>query len=182
MDIQHHIEALLFVSSKPLSVKKLAHILDRKKVDIQNALEKLTIVYKERNGGVQILVNGDQVQMVTAPTVADTVASFLKDESTGELTRPSLETLSIIAYRGPITKPEIEQIRGVNCSLILRNLMMRGLIEATEDKRLMQTIYRVSMEFLRHLGVNRVEELKEYDRLNNDSILEAVTEQTQENV
>jgi len=73
--------------------------------------------------------------MTTAKESSEIVEKFLKEELTGEMTRPQLETLTIIAYRGPMTKMEIEQIRGVNCSLILRNLLMRGLVEAKLDKK-----------------------------------------------
>lgn len=160
------IEAILFASSKPLAAAKLAQLTGAKKPQVEEALAEIAAAHAERAGGIRVLVNGDEAQMVTSPAAAETVAAFLKDETTGELTRPSLETLTIIAYRGPVTKPEIEQIRGVNCSLILRNLMMRGLVEATDDKRLLQTTYRISMEFLRHLGLNAVTDLPEYVRLN----------------
>ncbi len=99
------------------------------------------------------------------PDHAELVASFLKDETSGELTRPALETLSIIAYRQPITKPELEQIRGVNCSLILRNLLLRGLIEDKEDSKRMQTVYRVTMDFVRLLGLSSMDQLPDYQSL-----------------
>jgi segregation and condensation protein B len=114
---------------------------------------------------VRILHNGSEVQMSTSPDNARLVQDFLKDETTGELTKPSLETLTIIAYRGPVTKAELEQIRGVNCSLIIRNLLMRGLVEAQGEPYDPQTTFRVTMDFLRFLGVAGVEELPEYDKL-----------------
>ena len=77
----------------------------------------------------------------------------------GELSRPSLEALTILAYRGPLTRPELEQIRGVHSSLILRNLLLRGLIEEKEDARLGQPLYSVTLDFLRHIGLASVEEL-----------------------
>lgn len=158
-------EALLFVSSKPLSLTKLAQLLDVKKAEVAEAVEALAAQYANRKGGVVLVQNGEQVQLVSSPETAETISTFLKDETTGELTRPSLETLTIIAYRGPVTKPEIEQIRGVNCSLILRNLLMRGLVEVAEDKKLMQPTYRVSMDFLKYLGVGSVGELPDYKKL-----------------
>lgn len=172
------IEALLFASSKPLAAAKLAQLTEAKKGQVTEALAEVAVAHAERAGGLRVLVNGDEAQMVTAPAAADVVAAFLKDETTGELTRPSLETLTIIAYRGPVTKPEIEQIRGVNCSLILRNLLMRGLVEATEDKRLLQTTYRISMEFLRHLGLDDIKNLPDYARLNAHPNLSAASSQT----
>ena len=86
----------------------------------------------------------------------------------GELTRPSIETLTIIAYRGPITKPEIEQIRGVNCSLILRNLLMRGLVEESESVERLQPVYAISADFLRHLGLHAISDLPDYATLHGD--------------
>ena len=88
--------------------------------------------------------------------------------SLDELTRPSLETLTIIAYRGPITKPEIEQIRGINCSLILRNLALRGLIEEADDAARLQPVYTVSVKFLRHLGIHAASELPQYEDLHGN--------------
>ena len=74
-----------------------------------------------------------------------------------------METLSIIAYRGPIKRDELEQIRGVNCSIILRHLLIKGLIvEENKDKE----IYNVSLDFIRHLGVKDLNELPDYERLN----------------
>ena len=157
--LERHVESILFVAGRPLSLAKLAEVVDAKKADVAAAVDALAADYAKREAGIRVLRTGESVQLMTAPEVANMVAAFVKDETTGELTRPALETLTIIAYRGPVTKPEIEQIRGINCSLILRNLLMRGLVEATEDKRLMQTTYRVSMEFLRHLGVGSTQEL-----------------------
>ena len=94
------------------------------------------------------------------------------------MTQPSLETLTIIAYRGPITKPEIEQIRGVNCSLILRNLLIRGLIEEKEDKQRLQNTYTISFDFLRHLGADRVEELPQYSDLHTDEVVGQLIQET----
>ncbi len=169
------IEALLFASSKPLTLAKLAQFTDAKKTQVEKTLAELAVAHAERAGGIRLLVNGDEAQMVTAPEAAAVISAFLKEETTGELTRPSLETLTIIAYRGPVTKPEIEQIRGVNCSLILRNLLMRGLVEAAEDTRLLQTTYRISMEFLRHLGIADARTLPDYERLNAHPHLAAVS-------
>lgn len=163
--LERILESILFVAGRPLSIAKLAEVTDAKKTDVTQAIATLAEAYDKRGSGLRILQTGDAVQLMTAPESAKTVSEFVKDETTGELTRPALETLTIIAYRGPVTKPEIEQIRGINCSLILRNLLMRGLVEASEDKRLMQTTYRVSMEFLRHLGVSSTRDLPDFQKL-----------------
>ncbi len=159
------IESILFVAARPLSLKKLAEVCGATKEEVSAAVQEIIAAYNTEARGVRILHNGDDVQMATAPEVSKMVQDFLKDETTGELTKPSLETLTIIAYRGPITKPELEQIRGVNCSLILRNLMMRGLVEAQGEPGKPETRYRVTMDFLRFLGVSSVEELPDFEKL-----------------
>lgn len=110
--------------------------------------------------------------MTTAPEHAELVASFVEEDLHGELTRPQLEALTVIAYRGPITKSELEQVRGVHCGLILRNLMMRGLIQTEEDPAKLQMVYTVTMDFLRTLGVASVAELPEYEALHKEETID----------
>lgn len=173
------IESILFVAARPLSFKKLAEICGVSKDEIAKAVVEMCAVYNVAGRGVRILHHGEDVQMSSSPESSATVQDFLKDETTGELTKPSLETLTIVAYRGPIAKPELEQIRGVNCSLILRNLMMRGLVEATGEPGRPETRYRVSMDFLRFLGVASVEELPDYDKLRSHENILRVLEMGQ---
>lgn len=171
MSTQSTVESLLFVSVKPLSVKKIAEIADLEVRETEAALEALLLKYGEAGNGVVLVKSSREYQLMTAPESAPVVQKYLKDEMSGELTRPSLEALTIIAYRGPVTKAEVEQIRGVNCTLILRNLLVRGLIEAEEDKKLLQTRYRVTLDFLRFVGVGRVEDLPDYQALAADKTL-----------
>ncbi len=163
--LRSKIESLLFIAARPLTVKRLMEICDTTKEKVTAAIEEIAAAYNDGNHGVRVLRNGGEVQMSTSPDNAKLIQDFLKDETTGELTKPSLETLTIIAYRGPITKAELEQIRGVNCSLILRNLLMRGLVEAQGEPHESQTTFHVTMDFIRFLGVANLEELPEYDTL-----------------
>ncbi len=156
------LESVLFVSSSPLTLVKIAKILKLKKPQVRELVKELSLKWNTKDSGVHLIENNETVQLMSAPENAEVVAQFVKDETTGELTRPALETLSIIAYRQPVTKPELEQIRGVNCSLILRNLLMRGLITEEEDAARLQTVYATSMDFVRLLGVSSVEDLPEY--------------------
>lgn len=165
--LEHQIESLLFIAGKPLSVRKLADMLHAKPSEITSAADTLLERYKE-DKGIHIMRVDDNYQMATSPAQADLIETFIKSEQTGELTKPSLETLTIIAYRGPITKAELEQIRGVNCSLILRNLLIRGLIEAGFDRKLKITVYQVTLQFLEFLGVSTTRDLPEYEKLHND--------------
>lgn len=166
------IESLLFVASKPMSTRKIADLLGVDDDVVRTEIESLKQRYNTEDRGIQIAQHGSSVQMVTSPFNAKVVADFLKDERSGELTRPSLETLTIIAYRGPLPKSEIDLIRGVNCSLILRNLLIRGLISSREDKERMVTLYEISFDFLRHLGIRDVHELPNFLELNKDEHLD----------
>ena len=176
MSVTSEIESLLFVSSRPLSVKRLAEITGHSKDEIKKALEALVADYGARQeSGFIVMRNGDEVQLATSPDNAEMVKTFLKDETFGELTRPALETLTIIGYRGPLTKAELEQVRGVNCSLILRNLLIRGLVETEggkADDPTAPAFYRVTFDFLRYLGLRQADELPEYENLRNDENLQ----------
>ncbi len=173
--LKSKIESILFVTNRPLTTKKLAEICGvNKKDEVVKAVEELAEDYASRDSGIRLLRHGDSVQMATSGETADLVREYLKDETTGELTKPSLETLTIVAYRGPLTKSELEQLRGVNCSLILRNLMMRGLVECEGEHGQPLTKYQVTMDFLRFLGVSSVEDLPDYSRLRSNENVERV--------
>lgn len=176
MNTKSLLESLLFISGRPMSIGKLAEILKADKNELAQPLEELMQEYNTQDKGVQIIKAGQSYQMVTSPQNSRLIKEYIKSEQTGELTKPSLETLTIIAYRGPITKAELEQIRGVNCSLILRNLMIKGLVEAEEDKEKMATVYNITHDFLRFLGLNRVEELQDFVKLNSDENLRKLLE------
>lgn len=179
--IHSKIESLLLVSSKPIGIKKLAALLDVAESDARAAVHDLKRQYEERVSGFRLLVNDTEVHLVTAPDSANVVQRFIRDETTGELTRPSLETLAIIAYRGPVTKAEIELIRGVNCSLILRNLMIRGLVFERQEKNDLVPVYRMTFDVLKFLGLTDVSELPDYAKLNQnksiDELLNKVAEE-----
>ncbi|MGI5827033.1 MAG: SMC-Scp complex subunit ScpB [Patescibacteria group bacterium] len=177
MKLESILESLLFISNQPLSLKELAKAADVSVGDVKDALTKIGAEYQESGRGFILAHNNDKYQLTTAPENAEIVSRFLKDETSGELTPASLEALTIIAYRGPVTKTELEMIRGINCSLILRNLLIRGLIEETEDKILGETVYSVSLDFLKYLGVANLNELPDYEKLHaRQPLTSAVTE------
>lgn len=172
MSVKNKIESLLFISHKPLSLKELVNFMGVTQEEVVQALSELEQEYSEKGGGIQMLKLEDKYQLSTSADSTDVVSKFIKAEITGELTKPSLEALTIIAYRGPISKAELELIRGVNCSMILRNLLMRGLIEAQEDKKKCITYYSITFDFLKHLGLGRVEDLPDFEKLNRNNNLE----------
>jgi len=170
--IKSKIESLLFISAKPLSIKQLANLLKVDAKKAQTTCDKLLLDYKNSSSGIQIIKNKDKYQMVSSQVNAKLIQEFIKDETTSELSRPSLETLTIIAYRGPISKIDLDRIRGINCSLILRNLLLRGLIEAKNDKKKNETYYTVTFDFIRFLGINNITDLPDYIKLHQDDTLD----------
>lgn len=179
MSIQSTIESILFVSIRPLSIKKLARFLEIQQEEVFKTLQSIQKIYEQNNHGIRLIQNNNEWQMVTLKENAPQIKKFLQLEAIGELTRPSLETLTVIAYRGPVTKSEIELIRGVNCSLILRNLMIRGLVEEEYDNQEKEK-YRVTMDFMRFLGITKIQELPQYEELNQKQSLEKLLQETKE--
>ncbi|MFH0928467.1 MAG: SMC-Scp complex subunit ScpB [bacterium] len=171
MTIPAQIEALLLVTNRPLSALDLAKQIGLSEPEIQAALAELENKLKEEGRGFQLMIHDGKFSFATVPEAAELIKSFLKSDETGELTRPAQETLTIIAYRGPVTKPEIEQVRGVNCGLILRNLLLRGLIEERPDDR-GEMVYLVTPDFLGFLGITSLEQLPDYQALRHHPDLE----------
>jgi len=153
------LESLLFVADEPVAVSQLAKVLEVEVKSIEEALERLRAEYSQR--GVRIQRKGERVQMVTAPEAAPHIERFLGLQLSGKLSTAALETLAIIAYQQPITRAQIEAVRGVNCDGVLRTLTSKGLIE--EIGRLEQAgrpiLYGTTFEFLQYFGLQDLAEL-----------------------
>lgn len=163
--MKSQLESVLFIASKPLSRKELSKALAVELSVLEEAITALKEQYNDPASGIHIVDTGTDVQMVTNPANAEIVEDFTKQELMGELTRAQLETLTVVAYQGPITRPEIEAIRGVNCSIILRNLAVRGLVEEEDGVDKLMTAYRISATALRQLGIVSSAELPDYETL-----------------
>ncbi|OGY53220.1 MAG: hypothetical protein A2912_00360 [Candidatus Buchananbacteria bacterium RIFCSPLOWO2_01_FULL_40_23b] len=155
------IEALLFWKSEPLDTQELAKILEKTEGEISDALRGL----EERllQTGLRLVRNGTMVMLGTAPEMGGLIEALQKEELQKDLGKAALETLTIILYRAPVSKGELDYIRGVNSSFILRALLVRGLIERSinqNDKR--SFVYRPTFDLLSHLGLSRIEDLPEY--------------------
>ena len=166
MDIEEAkaiIESILFVADEPVTVAHLADALDVKRPLIKEAAESLADDYSAR--GLRVQYHEGHVQMVTAPELAPYVERFLGLQYSGKLSAPALETLAIIAYRQPITRPQIEEIRGVNCQGVLRNLIARGLIEPVDRLETVgrPVVYATTFEFLQYFGLENLAELPQLE-------------------
>ena len=172
MSLKSKIESILFISIRPLSSAKIAELVGGEKEEVKKELDNLFAEYNQKDKGISLQKIGSNYQMVSNAENSKIISEFLKEEVTGELTPASLETLTVVAYRGPITRTELEMIRGVNCSIILRNLMIRGLIEEIDDKKNMVQKYQITFDFLKHLGISEPVQLPDYDNLNSNEALE----------
>jgi segregation and condensation protein B len=166
------LEAVLFYVAEPVEVAFLAKTLEVGKKEVEDALEALAVDFSER--GLRIVRHEETVALVTAPELSDTIEKLIKEERERDLGRAGIETLAIIAYKGPVSKKEIEYIRGVNSQYALRNLLLRGLVEKKEgtgDARVV--LYSITGEALQHLGLQSLSELPEYEESKRDLSLAA---------
>lgn len=158
------VESLLFVADSPVSVARLAEALEATPGQVEQALGELEAAYAER--GLRLQRAGSRVQLVTAPEAAPVVERFLGLEARTHLSRAALETLAIIAYRQPVSRPEIEAIRGVNSDSALRTLLSTGLIEEVGRAPTVgrPILYGTTFDFLQYFGLRSLEELPSLDQ------------------
>lgn len=165
------IQGLLFANGGSIKVAKLADIFGVKVDEIKDNIMQLMNEMNIDDSGIHLIENNGEVEMVTNPALSDLIVEEEKREVQSELTKPQLETLTVIAYKGPISRAELEYIRGVNCQVVLRNLGMRGLIDDYFDDNILQTRYNVNVNFLKILGLHKVEDLPRYEEFSSDEHL-----------
>jgi segregation and condensation protein B len=157
--MQRALEALLFAADRPVPIPELQKVLVARKKDVEEALTALGQSLGER--GVRLQRNGEDVQMVTAPDVAIYVERFFGIGGTQKLSQAAIETLAVIAYHQPVTRAQIEAIRGVSADYAVNVLQARGLI--METGRLATAgrpaLFGTTMEFLQYLGISSLDEL-----------------------
>lgn len=163
------LESILFVHGEPISLEKLSKAIDSPKDKVESALAELKKTLD--SSGLVLLEKDGEYQLGSKPEYAKYIQEFLKTEFSEEMSPAALEVATIIAYRGPITRVEIEYLRGVNSSFTLRNLLIRGLVERFENpKDARSYLYRISFDFLKHLGLKRLEDLPQYKEFKNQSL------------
>ncbi|MDB5254466.1 MAG: scpB [Parcubacteria group bacterium] len=161
MTLEQHIEAILLFKNEPVEVSALSKSLNVSTEEIKAAIASLQNFYSDR--GIVIVFDGEKACFGTNPLASELIEKMQKEEFSRELGRAGLETLSIVLYRGPISRKEIDNIRGVNSGFILRNLLIRGLVEKTESEAGVRSFsYKPTLELLRYLGLQKIEDLPEY--------------------
>ncbi len=161
MNLEAKIEAILFYKAEMVTVSQLAKWLAVSTSEIEISLTQLATNLAER--GVRLIHQKEKVMLGTASEASSLIEQLTKEELSRDLGRAALETLTLIAYEGPLSRAEIDYVRGVNSSFILRHLLVRGLVEREIDKKdSRRFIYHPTLELLRHLGLEKVEDLPEY--------------------
>ncbi len=167
METEKVLEALLFVSGEPLSMKDLARLSETNAKEVVAALHSLEERLQER--GICLLRHEDTVSLGTAPAATKATERLVKERLESDLSRFSLETLAIILWKGRVSRASIDYIRGVNSTFSLRTLLIRGLIQREQDSRDARVyLYSPTMDLLRHLGVSSLKDLPEFESMQNE--------------
>lgn len=170
MTTSARIEAILFWKGEPLSKATLRTILSLSEKEIEVGLATLEKDLESR--GLQLIRKEDEVALATHKEMSGIIEALIKEEIHRDLGKAGLETLALILYRGPISRSDIDYIRGVNSQFILRNLLVRGLVEkVTDEKDQRRFLYKPTFDLLTHLGIKSIEELPEWNTVRESLIL-----------
>ncbi len=159
LDLNVRIEALLFVSPELISIPQIANALNSTVREVEKSLEELNTLLVNR--GIRLQRVSRSVQLITAPEISADVQRFLDLEETSRLSRAALEVLAIVAYQEPVTRPQIDAVRGVNSDSVLRTLLRHGLVDEVgrTDGPGRPFIYATTSDFLNHFGLTSILEL-----------------------
>jgi segregation and condensation protein B len=170
------VESLLFVADGPVPVSQLAEAAECEPRDIETTLQSLAEEYATR--GLRLQRKGNRVQLVSVPQAAPYIERFLGLSLSGRLSAAAIESLAIIAYKQPVTRPEIEAIRGVNSDGVLRTLMSKGLIEEVGRLETVghPVLFATTFEFLQYFGLDSLDALPPLEIEEGDHAIEKKTE------
>lgn len=177
MSLESQIESVLFKRNGPVSLEQLCEIMEVKKEEVLTSLDKLRDGLQGR--GITLLEYNEEYSFVTAKENSGLIEKMLKEEVDRNLGKAGLETLSIILYKGPLSRREVDYIRGVNSTFILRSLMIRGLVERQNSRqhgsRQGGPLYQGTSELLSFLGISKIDELPNFIQVRTE--IESITEQ-----
>ena len=171
-EIESALESILFVYGDAISEEKIVQVLECDEEIYKKALESLEKKYKRLSSGLSLIKKNGTLTLVSRKENATYIQKFLKKDITAPLSRALLEVLSIVAYRSPVTRQDIDAIRGVNSAGALRNLSMRGLLEREgEEDGGRSYVYKPSLLFFQVLGISDITELPRFEELSEDARL-----------
>jgi segregation and condensation protein B len=159
LSLTAQLEALLFVAAEPAAPAQFAAALDLPVTQVERALAELEQELKP--SGLRLQRHAGRVQLTTAPETAELVEKFLGLEATTHLSRAALETLAIIAYQQPVTRPQVDSVRGVNSDGVMKSLLSKGLLQEVgrTDGPGRPILYGTTPEFLQHFGISSLSEM-----------------------
>jgi segregation and condensation protein B len=161
-ELRPALEAILMVTDEPLDKVRLASVVGHPVSDVEAALESLAAEYAEQGRGFDLRPVAGGWRFYSRPEFAGVVESFVLDGQQARLTQAALETLSVVAYKQPVSRARVSAIRGVNVDGVMRTLLTRGLVEeAGQDEQSGANLYRTTSYFLERIGITSLEELPE---------------------
>jgi len=169
--LKGRIEAILFVAGEPVSIRDLAKALRIGEKEVKEALKMIGSEYDYEQRGFLLKRFGDKVQLATRPLYSEDVLRLLQPVQQQSLSQAAMETLAVVAYKQPVTRAEVEQIRGVKCDYSLQSLMMKGLIQEAGRKDTIgrPILYATTDMFLSHFGIQGLEDLPPLPETENES-------------
>ncbi len=172
MNLSAKIEAILFWKAEPVSIKKLASLLSTDSTKISEPEVRAGVAELEKSlvgRGVTLVQTDEDIMLGTAKELSHLIEQLAKDELTRDLGKAGLETLSIVLYQGPISRADIDYIRGVNSQFIVRSLLIRGLVERADNPDDARSfLYKTTLDLLSHLGISKAADLPEYEAVRKD--------------
>jgi len=159
--LKGRIEAILFVAGEAVSIRDMAKALQIDEKELKAALKEIGSEYDYEQRGFMLKRFGDKVQLATRPLYSEDVLRLLQPVQQQSLSQAAMETLAVVAYKQPVTRAEVEQIRGVKCDYSLQSLMMKGLIQEAGRKDTIgrPILYATTDTFLSHFGIQGLEDL-----------------------
>lgn len=166
------LESILFVADAPVDVAQIRQVLNIEEDMLRSSLQMLATEYAKQDRGLRLHNHDGKFQLVSRPDVSPLIETFLNLDANTKLSNSALETLAIIAYGQPITRTQIEAIRGVDCTGVLRTLLLRGLIEerGRQDGAGRPILYGVTNEFMHYFGLTQMSELPPLEKVDADTL------------
>ncbi|MBD3245918.1 MAG: SMC-Scp complex subunit ScpB [Candidatus Omnitrophica bacterium] len=186
MNVKSIIESLLLINEKPIALNELNKVIDTEKPELETALEELAGEYDRRKSGICIVKVAGGYQMCSRPENDPWLKKMFRERGKQKLSTAALETLAIIAYKQPITRMEIEAIRGVNIDGVVRHLFNLGLVKTSGRKEVVGRpfLYVTTRKFLEYFGLNSLRDLPKLEEFaslaESDSIVQEMVQQNEE--